>query len=165
MADAGHGAKQICDFGGAIVRIEICNYKLLLKAFLAERSQIVQLFQWLLRRRDNFRKLSNEEGKQCSLDSAGIRIAAEGVVGIMLIVMAVAAAMLLDPRASQAYEMPWCALTEIGGGGHVRELHPANLREVRAGGDCGQPRLLHSEPTLAGPRAGGPAAGRPAKAR
>jgi len=23
--------------------------------------------------------------------------------------------MLLDPHASQAYEMPWCALTEIGG--------------------------------------------------
>jgi hypothetical protein len=24
--------------------------------------------------------------------------------------------MLLDPHASQAYERPWCALTEIGGG-------------------------------------------------
>jgi hypothetical protein len=48
--------------------------------------------------------------------SLGIRIAAKGVVGIILIVTAVAAAMLLDPRASQAYEMPWCALTEIGGG-------------------------------------------------
>jgi hypothetical protein len=51
-----------------------------------------------------------------SLDRAGIRIAAEGVVGIMLIATAVAAAMLLDPRASQAYERPWCALTDIGGG-------------------------------------------------
>jgi hypothetical protein len=48
--------------------------------------------------------------------SAGIRISAEGVVGIMPIVTAVAAAMLLDPHASQAYEMPWCALTEIAGG-------------------------------------------------
>ena len=51
-----------------------------------------------------------------SLDSAGDPIAAKGVVGIMLIVTAVAAAMLLDPRASQAYERPWCALTEIAGG-------------------------------------------------
>jgi hypothetical protein len=48
--------------------------------------------------------------------SLGIRIAAKGVVGIILIVTAVAAAMLLDPRASQAYERPWCALTEIAGG-------------------------------------------------
>ena len=37
-------------------------------------------------------------------------------MGIILIVTAVAAAMLLDPRASQAYERPWCALTEIAGG-------------------------------------------------
>ena len=41
----------------------------------------------------------------------GLRLAAVG-----LIVTAVAAAMLLDPHASQAYEMPWCALTEIAGG-------------------------------------------------
>jgi hypothetical protein len=33
----------------------------------------------------------------------------------MLIVTAVAAAMLLNPGASQAYEGPWCALSEIGG--------------------------------------------------
>jgi hypothetical protein len=35
---------------------------------------------------------------------------------IILVATAVAAAMSLDARASQAYEMPWCALTEIGGG-------------------------------------------------
>src|SRR6516165_1780052 len=35
---------------------------------------------------------------------------------IILIAIAVAAAMSLGPSASQAYEMPWCALTEIGGG-------------------------------------------------
>jgi len=29
---------------------------------------------------------------------------------------ALAAAMLLHPRASQAYEGPWCALSDIGGG-------------------------------------------------
>ena len=50
-----------------------------------------------------------------SLDNTGTRIAAEGLMGIMLIVIAVAAATLLDPRASQAYEGPWCALSEIGG--------------------------------------------------
>jgi hypothetical protein len=33
----------------------------------------------------------------------------------MLIVIAAGAAMLLNPRASQAYEGPWCALSEIGG--------------------------------------------------
>src|SRR6516225_3850014 len=48
---------------------------------------------------------------------------------------------------------------------HVRELQHPNLRAVRAGGDRRQPRLLHSEPALAGPEAEGPAAGRPAKAR
>ena len=50
-----------------------------------------------------------------SLDNTGTRIAAEAVMGIMLIVMAVAAGTLLDPRASQAREGPWCALSEIGG--------------------------------------------------
>jgi hypothetical protein len=35
---------------------------------------------------------------------------------IILVATAVAAAMSLDPRVSQAYEGPWCALTEIGGG-------------------------------------------------
>ena len=50
-----------------------------------------------------------------SVDGTGIRIAAEGVAGI-IIVTAVAAALLLDPRASRAYEGPWCALSDIGGG-------------------------------------------------
>jgi hypothetical protein len=49
--------------------------------------------------------------------------------------------------------------------GHARELHPPDLRDVRAGGDCGQPRLLHSQPALAGPPAGAPPAARPVKAR
>jgi hypothetical protein len=100
-----------------------------------------------------------------SLDKCWDPVAAEGVVGIMLIVMAVAAAILLDPRASQAYEGPWCALTDIGGGTMHENMQHANLGDVRAGGDCRQPRLLHSQPALAGPRAGGPAAGRPAQTR
>jgi hypothetical protein len=39
-----------------------------------------------------------------------------GPVRIVLIATVIAAATSLDPRASQAYERPWCALTEIGGG-------------------------------------------------
>src|SRR5262249_54530275 len=50
-------------------------------------------------------------------------------------------------------------------GSHVRELQHPKLRAFGAGGGWGQPRLLHSEPALAGPEAEGPAAGRPAKAR
>ena len=38
----------------------------------------------------------------------------EAVMRRMLIVTAAGAAML--PRVSQAYERPWCALTDIGGG-------------------------------------------------
>src|SRR5262249_44232203 len=86
----------------------------------------------------------------------GLRL--EAVMRRMLIATAVAAAMCLNPGPSQAYEGPWCALTDIGGGGHAREWARANLRDVRAGGDCGQPRLLQSGPALAGPRRG---AGRP----
>ena len=43
-----------------------------------------------------------------------MRLAA--VVRRMLFVIAAGVAMLQGPRASQAYEAPWCALTEIGGG-------------------------------------------------
>jgi hypothetical protein len=82
--------------------------------------------------------------KAVSLDKCWDPVAAEGVVGIMLIVMAVAAAILLDPRASQAYEGPWCALTDIGGGTMHENMQHANLGDVRAGGDCGQPRLLQT---------------------
>jgi hypothetical protein len=35
---------------------------------------------------------------------------------IILVATAVAATMFLSLRASQAYERPWCALTDIGGG-------------------------------------------------
>jgi len=38
------------------------------------------------------------------------------------------------PRASQAYEGPWCALSDIGGG--------IMQDNVPARGDCRQPRLL-----------------------
>src|SRR5262245_11783885 len=56
------------------------------------------------------------------------------------------------PRVSQAYDGPWRALAGIGG-------------EGSCGGDCGQPRLLHSEPALAGPPLGGPGDRSPPKAR
>jgi len=35
---------------------------------------------------------------------------------IILVAAALTAAVSLDPGASQAYERPWCALTEIAGG-------------------------------------------------
>jgi hypothetical protein len=35
---------------------------------------------------------------------------------LILLATALTAAVSLDPRASQAYEGPWCALTEIAGG-------------------------------------------------
>ena len=35
---------------------------------------------------------------------------------IILTATALAAAISFDPRAGQAYERPWCALTEIAGG-------------------------------------------------
>jgi len=37
-------------------------------------------------------------------------------VRIILVATAVAAAMFLSLCASEAYERPWCALTDIGGG-------------------------------------------------
>jgi hypothetical protein len=58
---------------------------------------------------------------------------------IFLLGAAIEAAMLLDPRASQAYEGPWCALSDIGGGViqencSMRSLENAPARqEVTAG--------------------------------
>jgi Protein of unknown function (DUF3551) len=40
----------------------------------------------------------------------------EATMRIILVATALTAAVSLDPRASQAYERPWCALTEIAGG-------------------------------------------------
>jgi hypothetical protein len=48
----------------------------------------------------------------------------------MLILVAVAAAMLFDVRASQAYQGPWCAGTNRGGGSFV---YNCSLSEVIAG--------------------------------
>jgi len=73
----------------------------------------------------------------------------------MLIVTAAGAAMLLDPRVSQAYERPWCALTDIGGGVmHENCTIPTFemcVREVIAGnrGFC------NPNPRWQGPRPGG----------
>ena len=76
-------------------------------------------------------------------------------MGIMPIVTAVAAAMLLDPHASQAYEMPWCALTEIAGGAMYENCALPTfelcVQEVIAGnrGFC------NPNPRWQGPRPGG----------
>src|ERR1700757_1362120 len=80
-------------------------------------------------------RTKKEEGKVVSL---GIRIAAKGVVGIILIVTAVAAGMLLDPRASQAYERPWRALTEIAGGAMYERATAASAFRTRAGSPPGR---------------------------
>ena len=65
-------------------------------------------------------QLSNKEGKLEWPDLvllAGTGIAAgEATMRLMLIVSAAAAAMLVDLHAGRAYEGPWCALSEIGGG-------------------------------------------------
>jgi hypothetical protein len=87
--------------------------------------------------------------------SLGIRIAAKGVVGIILIVTAVAAAMLLDPRASQAYERPWCALTEILAEGVMHEnctlpTFDLCVQEVIAGNRPGSRAASESASTTEG---------------
>ena len=81
---------------------------------------------------------------------------------IILVATAFAAAMSLDLRASQAYEMPWCALTEIGGGAMYENCTLPTfemcVREVIAGnrGFC------IPNPRWQGPT---PSARHPAKAR
>jgi hypothetical protein len=83
---------------GLIAWLCICNYKLWRAIFGRTKPNCAVLSMAAEGR------TKKEEGM-----SLGIRIAAKGVVGIMLIMTAVAA-MLLDPRASRA------ALTNIGGG-------------------------------------------------
>src|SRR5262245_29531277 len=78
---------------------------------------------------------------------------------IILAVTAVAAAMCLDPRASQAYEGPWCALTEIAGGAMYENCTLPTfelcVQEVIAGnrGFCiPNPRWQAPGPAARGPR-------------
>src|SRR6516164_11702915 len=127
---------------------------------LAERSQIAQFFQWLPRSRQT------REGKvrvAGLVPGPGLRL--EAVMRRMLIVTAVAAAISLSLRASQAYERPWCALTDIGGGVmHENCTIPTFemcVREVIAGnrGFC------NPNPRWQGPRPRGPGDRSPAKAR
>ena len=67
--------------------------------------------------------------------------------------------MLLDPHASQAYERPWCALTEIGGGAMYENCNIPTfelcVQEVIAGnrGFCiPNPRWQAPGPAARGPR-------------
>jgi hypothetical protein len=69
---------------------------------------------------------------------------------LMVIVVIVAVAILLDLGVSQATQMPWCTGTNTGPFLYL-QLQSANLRNVRAGGDRWQPRILQSQPVL--PRA------------
>src|SRR6516162_3290342 len=122
---------------------------------LAERSQIAQFFQWLPRSRQT------REGKVRVAGlvlGPGLRL--EAVMRRMLIVTAAGAAML--PRAK-----PTRAPGARGHRrrGHARELQRANLRDVRAGGDCGQPRSSAIRTRAGRGPAGGPGDRAPAKAR
>jgi hypothetical protein len=59
---------------------------------------------------------------------------------IVPLVTAVAAVMLHDPRASQAYEGPWCALSDIGGGVMQENCSMRTLEMCRQeviAGNCG----------------------------
>jgi hypothetical protein len=147
-----------------IVRIDICNYKFKKNVFGRTKPNCA-VVSMAAKGRDNFRSCQTRNGKQCRWISAGTRIATEGVVKIMLIVTAVAAAMLLDPHASQAYEMPWCALTEIAGGAMYENCTLPTFELCVQEVIAGNRGFWHSKPALAGPQADGPAAGRPAKAR
>src|SRR5512132_2981265 len=64
---------------------------------------------------------------------------------LMLIVVTVAVAMLLDLCVSQATQMPWCAGTSKG---DFFSYNCSLPRNVRAGGDRREPRILQSEPVL-----------------
>ena len=83
----------------------------------------------------------------------------------MLIVTAVAAAISLSLRASQAYERPWCALTDIGGGVmHENCTIPTFemcVQEVIAGNRA----FCIPNPRWQGAPPGGPGDRSPAKAR
>jgi len=61
---------------------------------------------------------------------------------IVLIVTAISAAMLLDLRAGRAYEGPWCALSDIGGGVMQENCSMRTLEMCRQEVDRRQPRLL-----------------------
>jgi hypothetical protein len=75
-------------------------------------------------------------------------------VRIILAATAVGVATSLDPHASQAYERPWCALTDIGGGVmHENCTIPTFemcVQEVIAG-NCG---FCIPNPRWQGPRPG-----------
>ena len=74
---------------------------------------------------------------------------------LILIVVAMAAAMLFDLRASQAVQRPWCAGTNRGGGTFSYNCTIPTFEMCVQGGDRREPRLLQPEPLLP---AGAPAA-------
>jgi hypothetical protein len=73
---------------------------------------------------------------------------------IFLLGAAIEAAMLLDPRASQAYEGPWCALSDIGGGVIQENCSMRSLEMCLQEGDRRQSGLLNPNPRWKGNLAG-----------
>ena len=77
-----------------------------------------------------------------SSDRVGPGLRPGGHMPIVLVVTAVVAAMFLDLRESQAYEGPWCALSDIGGGVMQENCSMRTLEMCRQEVDRRQPRLL-----------------------
>jgi hypothetical protein len=63
----------------------------------------------------------------------------------ILIVVTVAAAMLFNVRPSQAYQAPWCAGTNRGGGTFVYNCSMRTLEQCVSEAIAAN-RILHSEP-------------------
>jgi hypothetical protein len=70
------------------------------------------------------------------------------------LVTAMAAAMLLDPRASQAYEGPWCALSDIRGGVMQENCGMRSLEMCRQEVIAGNRGLCNPNPRWQGNPAG-----------
>lgn len=69
----------------------------------------------------------------------------------LLILVAMAAAMLLDVRVSQAYEGPWCAGTNRGGGTFVYNCSMRTLEECIPEVIAGNRGFCSPNPNYRGP--------------
>jgi hypothetical protein len=73
---------------------------------------------------------------------------------IMLIATAAAAAILLHPGGSQAYEGPWCALSDIGGGTMHENCSMRSLEMCRQEVIAGNRGFCNPNPRWQGNRQG-----------
>jgi hypothetical protein len=75
---------------------------------------------------------------------------------IVLIVVAIAAAILFDIRPSGAYEGPWCAGTNRGGGTFVYNCSMRTLEQCVSEVIAGNRGFCNPNPNYRGPEAGPP---------